>query len=148
MKEDIIVHRSVIDLLLELSKDFSPKQYICKLIQTNDMVSEISIFGKLEKSRPYVHPLGLAIFSAFAYGPYIDRFGPEPDINFEHDFIGFGLSHSTESLEPDEDDKKLFAYKDEIHILTAAPYEENCWAVYNKDSDRLEPTIIVEPLLE
>jgi hypothetical protein len=136
----------VIDLLLELSKDFSPNQYICKLILKDDMVSEISIFGKLEKSRPEIHPLELAIFSAFSYGPYIDLFGPEPDINFEHDFIGFGLSHVNEDLDPNEDDKKLFAYKGEVHILTAAPYENHNWAIYDKESNRLDPEIICEPL--
>jgi hypothetical protein len=111
------------------------------------MISEISIFGKLEKSRPEIQPLDLAIFSAFAYGPYIDQFGPEPDINFEHDFIGFGLSHVSGYLIPDEDDKKLFAYKGNFHILTAAPYEDHCWAVYDKDSNRIKPKIIEEPLL-
>lgn len=136
------IKEEVIKLLIELSKDFYPKQYICKLLRSGETISEISIFSNLKKNIPEIKPPAWTLISAFSYGPYLDQFAVSPDILFESDFIGFALSHIDDSLLPTEYDKQLFAYRGDVHIIIAQPFDNRSWAAYDNNGNKIDLEII------
>lgn len=136
------IKKEVIELLIELSKDFYPKQYICKLLISDEIIDEIAIFSNLKKNIPEIKPVPWTIVSAFSYGPYLDLFAVNPDIIFESSFIGFAISHIDDSLIPTENDKQLFAYRGDIHIIIAHPFNDRSWAAYDTSGDKIDIEII------
>ena len=142
MNKRIKIKENVINLLIELSKDFYPKQYVCKLLKTGEIISEISILSYLKKNIPELKPVPWTIVSAFSYGPYLDQFAVSPDIIFEPDFIGFAISHIDDSLIPTENDKQLFAYRGDVHIIIAHPFNNQSWAAYDNNGDKIDFEII------
>ena len=142
MNERIKIKENVIKLLIELSKDFYPKQYGCKLLKTSEVINEISILSHLKKNIPELKPIPLNILGPFSYGPYLEQFAVSPDILFESDFIGFAISHVDDSLIPTENDKQLFAYRGNVHIIIAYPFNNQSWAVYDNNSDKIEFEIL------
>jgi len=142
LNKEFKVKENVIELLIELSKDFYPKQHICKLLRSDEIIDEISILTNLKKNIPEVKPVPWTLVSAFSYGPYLDLFAVNPDIMFESEFIGFAISHIDESLIPTENDKKLFAYRGEVHIIIAHPFDNRSWAVYDNNGNKLDIEII------
>jgi proteasome lid subunit RPN8/RPN11 len=132
------IKENIINLLIELSKDFYPKQHICKLLKTGNVIQEISVFTNLKKNRPEHYPPLWTVVSAFSYGPFLEQFATSPDIIFEQDFIGFAISHVDNSILPTEEDKKLFAYRGDVHIILAHPYDNRSWAAYDNRGNKID----------
>jgi hypothetical protein len=142
MKKRIMIKKNVISLLIELLKDFYPKQYCCKLLKANEVINEISILSNLKKNIPELKPIPMNILGPFSYGPFLEQFAVSPDIIFESDFIGFAISHIDDSLIPTENDKQLFAYRGDVHIIIAHPFSDQSWAGYDNNGDKIDFEII------
>jgi proteasome lid subunit RPN8/RPN11 len=140
--EIIKIKWPVIEMVLELSKDKYPQPYICKLLATDDVISEISIFSNIRNNIPFVKPLELTMVSALSYGNLLERLSVSPDFTFEREFVGFAISHTDESLKPTEEDIQLFSFKGKIHLITANPFDEDSWTVYESGGKRIEVEII------
>ena len=142
MNQRINIKEDVINLLIELSKDFYPKQHVCKLIRSNETIHEISVFTNIGKDIHKFKSAPWVFFSALSYGPYIEYFAVSPDVIFESDFTGFALSHTDDSLLPTANDLKLFAYKGQIHIIIAHPFNNRSWAAYDNNGNEIEIEVI------
>ena len=142
MKKKMEVKEDIINLLIELSRDFYPRQYVCKLLKSDEIIDEISILSNLKKNIPEIKPPAWTLLSAFSYGPFLDQFAVSPDIIFEPDFIGFAISHIDESSTPTEDDKQLFSYRGDVHIIIAYPFNNRSWAAYDNNGNAIELEII------
>ncbi len=137
MTETAKIKKAIVKLLNELARQKFPQQHICKLLATDDVIDEISIFSNLEKSIPEVKSVGWTLVSALSYGPYLEKFAVSPDFIFESEFIGFALSHTDEPLSPTDEDKKLFSYKGKVHIITTPPFNDRSWAAYNRNGKEI-----------
>jgi proteasome lid subunit RPN8/RPN11 len=142
MKKEIKLKENVIKLLIELSKDFYPKQYCCKLLKSGEVINEISILSNLKKNIPELKPARFNIIGPFSYGPYLEQFAVSPDLIFESDFIGFAISHIDESLIPTDNDKQLFAFRGNVHVIIAHPYNNQSWAVYDNNCNKIDIELI------
>jgi hypothetical protein len=142
MDNRIRIKEDVIELLIELSRDFYPRQYICKLLKLDENIGEISILSNLKKNIPEIKNPSWTLLSAFSYGPFLDQFAVSPDIIFESDFIGFAISHTDESLSPTIYDMHLFAYRGDVHIIVAHPFTNRSWIAYDNNGNKLDLEII------
>ncbi len=142
MKTRMKIKEDVIKLLIELSKDFYPKQHICKLIRSNETIKEISIFTNIGKDIHRFKSAPWVFFSAISYGPYIEYFAVSPDVMFESDFTGFALSHTGDSLLPTANDLRLFGYKGDVHIIIAHPFDNQSWAAYDNNGNKIVLEVI------
>ena len=136
------ITNTVLELLIQLSKEKYPQQHICKLLVQDGVINEISIFSDLRKNIPEVKPFELSLVSALSYGPYLEKFLVYPDFVLETEFIGFAISHTDDSLVPTDEDKKLFSYKGKVHIITASPFEKGSWAAYDSNGNEIEIEVI------
>ncbi|UCE36725.1 MAG: hypothetical protein JSW00_14590 [Thermoplasmata archaeon] len=142
MNKRMEIKEEVIKLLIELSKDFYPRQYICKLVRSDEIIDEISILSNLKKKIPELKPVLLNLLGPFSYSPFLEQFAVSPDILFEQDFVGFAISHIDDSSTPTEYDKKLFAHCGDVHIIIAHPFNNCSWAAYDNNGNKINLEII------
>jgi proteasome lid subunit RPN8/RPN11 len=142
MEDNIKIQSAVIKMIIELAKEKYPEPYICKLLVKKNVIYEISIFSNLGKNIPEVKSVGWTVVSALSYGPYLEKFAVSPDFIFETEFIGFALSHTDESFKPTDEDKKLFSHRGEVHVITAPPFDEESWAAYDSNGNRIQIQVI------
>lgn len=118
------IKRSLIEFIIEASKDTYPNEFYAKLLQKNGVISEFSIIRTIS-GRTHAIPY-----------TYMEP----PDIFFQT--AGTVHSHPSGNNHPSGADLEFFSKMGNTHIIIGYPYTETTWRAYNGAGEPIELEVV------
>lgn len=118
------IKKSMVEFIIEASKDSYPNEFYAKLLQKNGVITEFSIIKTIQ-GRTHAIP--------FVYME-------PPDIFLEA--AGTIHSHPSGNNHPSEADLQFFSKQGSTHIIIGYPYNEYTWQAYNRYGNPIELEIV------
>jgi proteasome lid subunit RPN8/RPN11 len=118
------IKKSMIDFIIEASKDSYPKEFYAKLLQKNGVITEFSIIKTIQGDRHAI---------PFTYME-------PPDIFLQT--AGTVHSHPSGNNRPSGADLEFFRKSGDTHIIIGYPYTETTWQVYNRAGEPIELEVV------
>jgi len=112
------VDRELIEYIMEISKDYYPKEFLALLRADKDTIKEILFVPGLKSGD------SRASFDTLALPHYFD-------------VVGTVHSHPSESGEPSTQDLKLFS-RYPVNMIVFYPFSEDCFKTYDNKGDPIE----------
>ncbi|OPY34161.1 MAG: hypothetical protein A4E32_00431 [Methanomassiliicoccales archaeon PtaU1.Bin124] len=117
------IHRDVLDMIIEVSKNSFPNEFVALLRHEEGIITELhfipgSIAGEDNATIPlYMRPIDLNI-------------------------VGSVHCHPGFSNHPSEEDKSLFRRFGHTHIIIALPYDHTSWQAYDMEGRPIELPVV------
>ncbi len=118
------IKKSMIEFIIEASKDSYPNEFYAKLLQKNGVISEFSIIKTIH-GRTHAIPF-----------TYMEP----PDIFLET--AGTVHSHPSGNNHPSQADLEFFSKYGDTHIIIGYPYNQYTWAAYNRLGEPIELEVV------
>lgn len=119
------INRETLNLILEVSKENYPKEFIATLISKKGIIEEINLLpGTLSGNsmaiiRTYMQP---------------------PDITLS--VVGIVHSHPSKDYRPSGADLQFFSRFGNTHIIVGKPYDKNSWQAYDAFGKPIELEVV------
>ena len=118
------IKKSLIEFIIEASKDTFPNEFYAKLLQKNGVISEFSIIRTIS-GRTHAIPF-----------TYMEP----PDVFFQT--AGTVHSHPSGNNLPSGADLEFFSKMGNTHIIIGYPYTETTWQAYNWAGEPIELEVV------
>jgi proteasome lid subunit RPN8/RPN11 len=118
------IKKSMIEFIIEASKDSYPNEFYAKLLQKRGVISEFSIIRTIQ-GRTHAIPF-----------TYMEP----PDIFLET--AGTIHSHPSGNNHPSSADLEFFSKMGDTHIIIGHPYTETTWRAYNRSGEPIELEVV------
>ena len=117
------IDRETLEFIQGVSRSSHPREFAGVLRAEGDVVKEVLVLpGTLTSGRSAVLRLHM--------------------LPIDPSTCGTVHSHPSSVARPSEEDLGLFAKFGNVHIITAFPYNENSWKVYNHRGEEIELEIV------
>jgi len=116
------IKRDVVELALEMGRESYPEEFVAVLTGRKGVIEEITVLpfvsGKYSALiRMDLLPLGMKVY-------------------------GTVHSHPTPSCRPSREDIHMFSKFGVVHMIVCYPFEQGCWAFYDRGGRRVEVEIV------
>jgi proteasome lid subunit RPN8/RPN11 len=118
------IKKSLIEFIIEASKDTFPNEFYAKLLQKQGVISEFSIIRTIS-GRTHAIPF-----------TYMEP----PDVFFQT--AGTVHSHPSGNNWPSGADLDFFSKMGNTHIIIGYPYTETTWQAYNMAGEPIELEVV------
>lgn len=119
------IKKETLNLILEVSKESYPKEFIATLIAKHGVIEEINLLpGTLSGDR-------MAIIRTYMQ---------PPDITLS--VVGIVHSHPSKNFRPSGADLQFFSKFGNTHIIVGKPYDNNSWQTYDSFGNPIEMDVV------
>ena len=118
------IKKSMIEFIIEASKDSYPNEFYAKLLQKKGVITEFSIIRTIQ-GRSHAIPF-----------TYMEP----PDIFLET--AGTVHSHPSGNYQPSGADLEFFRKMGDTHIIIGYPYTETTWQAYDRAGNPIELQVV------
>jgi proteasome lid subunit RPN8/RPN11 len=118
------IKKTMIDFIIEASKDSYPNEFYAKLLQKKGVIAEFSIIKTIQ-GRTHAIPF-----------TYMEP----PDIFLET--AGTVHSHPSGDNRPSKADLEFFSKFGDTHIIIGYPYTKYTWRAYNRLGEPIELEVV------
>ncbi len=123
MKKVTRIDREALEFILGVSRSSHPREFAGVLRAQGDVVKEVLVLpGTLTSGRSAVLKLHM--------------------LPIDPSTCGTVHSHPSSVTQPSGEDLGLFAKFGSVHIITASPYDENSWNVYNHKGEKIKLQVV------
>lgn len=112
------IKRSLLELIMESSKDTLPNEFAAILKAKNNIIYEIAMVpGTVAGERS-------ALFKLY-------------NLPIDYSYVGTVHSHPSGIIYPSDEDLKLFSNFGKIHIIVGYPFNLNSWRAFSKEGKEI-----------
>ncbi len=116
------IRRGVVELALEMGRESYPDEFVAVLTGKRGIIEEITILPFISGTRSAVIRMDLLPLGIRVYGTV--------------------HSHPSPSCRPSLRDLEMFSKFGIVHMIVCYPFEEGCWAFYDRRGSPVEVEIV------